>query len=143
MDEHGRPRPPEVTTCPLSDDPVEPGTEASLDRSALEESAAHIPRSQPAPVPSQAPPAAGSGKPAGKAPKSRTVSARASALQLDLLEPPVDNIEAAPTDPNPTAGRCATCQAWVDVGKGHLLAYTPSNVLQCDRCHGAETGQGP
>lgn len=142
VDDDGRPAPPKVTTCPLSDDPVEPGTEASLDRSALEESAAHIPRSQPAPLPSQAPPPPSTGKPAGKAPKSRTVPARHSSLQLDLLEPPVDNGAAERTDPNPTAGRCATCQAWVDVGKGHLLAYTPSNVVQCDRCHGAETGGG-
>jgi hypothetical protein len=70
------------------------------------------------------------------------VSARHSSLQLDLLEPPVDNDVAERSDPNPTAGRCATCQAWVDVGKGHLLSYTLSNVVQCDRCHGAEAGDG-
>jgi hypothetical protein len=70
------------------------------------------------------------------------VSARHSPIQLDLLEPPVDNDVAERSDPNLTAGRCATCQAWVDVGKGHLLCYTPSNVVQCDRCHGAETGGG-
>lgn len=43
--------------------------------------------------------------------------------------------------PEPDGGPCATCEAWVDVGKGHLLAYTPSNVLRsADRCHGADTG---
>lgn len=46
------------------------------------------------------------------------------------------------TDPSSTAGQCATCQAWIDVGKEHLLSYTPSNVVQCDRCHGAEAVGG-
>lgn len=141
VDEDGRPKAPEVTTCPLSNDPVEPGTEASLDRAALDESAAHLPRSQSAPAPSPAPPPTGRAEPTGKPPVSTTVPARTSTSHVHVPPQPVHSVGRADAEANESAGRCATCNAWVDVGEGHLLPYTLSTVLQCDHCHAAESDQ--
>jgi len=152
VDDEGRPIPPDVSTCPLSDDEIEPGTEAGLDRSALAESSTHLPRSQPAKPPnnrSSSP--SGSTKTNGSAPSVRKVSARtstaASGEQLALLDDDFDSVPTADADhpeasgpaaepeSNLVAGECTHCGTWVGVGDGHLLPYTASTVIECARCH--------
>jgi type IV secretion system protein VirD4 len=116
VDTNGRPTPPDVPTCPLSNDPVVPGTEASLDRAAREESLAHLP-------------------PAVHRPRVTTVRGRRpeSAHSGAAIDEAVDELPE-----NPSAGRCATCNKWIECGEGHVLPYSPSDVLICRTCMDAE-----
>ncbi len=126
-DEHGRPVPPVVSTCPTSDDAPRPG-EAGLDRSARAEATHHLP-------PSANP--AGSGSSGARSAPTQRAPDPAPTIPTPTTP---DDAPASPAPgvdverSNRFAGPCRVCARWVTRGEGTTAQFGTTDVVVCLDC---------
>jgi type IV secretion system protein VirD4 len=132
VDAHGRPIPPDVSTCPVTADATHPGG-AGLDRAALTDSTRHLPpaaitRPEPTGYQSTAPHPRSTGRP-------RDASSPLAAVAVEMPDQLVVDTDPAPlSPPNRYGGRCLRCRGWVPIGEGTTTVVASDEVVLCRPC---------